>query len=110
MIRPLKLDGQEATRLDDYVAAFEAARARGGPADLADFLPGRDHPLYLEVLRELVRVDLELGWERGSPSALEDYRRRFPELFADRTSLNAIAFEEYRLRRAAGDIPRTQSR
>ena len=61
-----------------------------GPADLADFLPPRDHPLYLEVLRELVRVDLELSWKHGHPSALEAYRRRFPELFQDRTSVNAI--------------------
>jgi serine/threonine protein kinase/Flp pilus assembly protein TadD len=105
MIGPLELDGQDARRVDDFVAAFEAASARGGPADLADFLPPRDHPLYLEVLRELVRVDLELGWEHGRPSALEAYRRRFPELFQDRTSVNAIAFEEYRLRRAAGEIP-----
>jgi eukaryotic-like serine/threonine-protein kinase len=105
MIRPLKIDGQDARRIDDFVAAFEAASARGGPADLADFLPPRDHPLYLEVLRELVRVDLELGWEHGRPSALEAYRRRFPELFQDRTSVNAIAFEEYRLRRAAGETP-----
>ncbi len=90
--------------VDDFVAAFEAARARGG-ADLADFLPDPDHPLYSEVLRELVRVDLELSWEQGRPRPLEDYRRRFPELFADRAGLGAVAFEEYRLRRGAGENP-----
>src|SRR5262245_20897675 len=106
--------------LDDFVAAFEAARAAGSDADLADFLPARaagsdadladflparDHPLYLAVLRELVRVDLELSWEGDAPRALADYRARFPELFVDRPTLAAVAFEEYRLRRAAGQNP-----
>jgi serine/threonine protein kinase/Flp pilus assembly protein TadD len=110
MIRPIT-DPQGNNRaaasaqLDDFVAAFEAARGRGGRDDLAEFLPERGHPLYLEALRELVRVDLELGWEQGRPRPLEEYRRRFPELFADPDSLAAIAFEEYRLRRAAGENP-----
>jgi serine/threonine protein kinase/Tfp pilus assembly protein PilF len=98
-------DGASTPRLDDFVAAFEASRAQGARDDLADFLPERDHPLYLEALRELVRVDLELAWEQGRPRSLEEYRRRFPELFADRVSLGAIAFEEYRLRRGAGQNP-----
>jgi len=34
---------------------------------------------------------------------LEDYRSSFPELFRDRESLHAITFEEYRLRRQAGE-------
>ncbi|MCI0457241.1 MAG: protein kinase [Gemmataceae bacterium] len=93
------------SQFDGFVAAFEAACARDGQADLADFLPGRTHPLYANVLRELVRVDLELRWERREPRALADYRARFPELFADRSVLGAIAFEEYRLRRAAGQDP-----
>ena len=105
MIHPLKVDESTSPRLDDFIAAFEAVRVRGSAADLAEFLPERDHPLYLEVLRELVRVDLELSWEQGCPQPLKEYRRRFPELFDDQASRNAIAFEEYRLRRAAGEAP-----
>src|SRR5262245_11832224 len=91
--------------LDDFVAAFETAQARDGPVDLAAFLPGPAHPLYREVLRELVRVDLEFGWSRGRARSLEEYRRTFPQLFKDPDDLRAITFEEYRLRRQAGEDP-----
>jgi hypothetical protein len=43
-----------ASELDSFVAAYEAAQARQGQADLACFLPDAAHPLYQEVLRELV--------------------------------------------------------
>src|SRR5438105_2191643 len=96
-------DGADA--LDACVAAFEEAHARQGDADPAAFLPPADHPLHLPVLCELVRVDLELGWTRCRPTPLDDYRRRFPALFADADCTQAVAFEEYRLRRQAGERP-----
>jgi serine/threonine protein kinase/Tfp pilus assembly protein PilF len=92
-------------KLEDFIEAYEATQARAGQADLAEFLPDRDHPLYEPVLRELVRVDLEYGWQRGRPRPLEEYQTRFPELFRQPDSLEAIAFEEYRLRRQAGEQP-----
>ena len=55
------------------------------------------------VLRELVRIDLEFNWAGGRRKSLEEYQASFPELFRDRESLGAIAFEEYRLRRQAGE-------
>jgi serine/threonine protein kinase/Tfp pilus assembly protein PilF len=91
--------------LDRFVAAYEAARAGDAPVDLRAFLPGLDHPLYGEVLRELVRVDLEYGWARGRPRSLEDYQRDFPQMFQDAEDLQAVTFEEYRLRRQAGEDP-----
>ena len=91
--------------LDEIIDQYEAAQRRDGTADLARFLPEREHPLYLPALRELVRVDLEYSWQRGQPRALADYQRRFPELFEDPASLNEVAFEEYRLRRQAGEDP-----
>jgi serine/threonine protein kinase/tetratricopeptide (TPR) repeat protein len=57
------------------------------------------------VLRELVRIDLEYGWVRGRPRALPDYQRDFPRLFEDPEAVRAITFEEYRLRRQAGQDP-----
>jgi serine/threonine protein kinase/Flp pilus assembly protein TadD len=51
-------------------------------------------------------VDLEYGWARGQPTPLEDYQRRFPELFRDPASFQAVTFEEYRLRKQAGEEPR----
>jgi serine/threonine protein kinase/Tfp pilus assembly protein PilF len=89
--------------LDEFIDAFESLRAKSGRVDLAECLPPRDSALYPLVLRELVRVDLEYGWRRGEPTSLEAYQSRFPELFKDPDSLQAITFEEYRLRRQLGE-------
>jgi eukaryotic-like serine/threonine-protein kinase len=89
--------------LDDYVAAYEAARAGNDQADPAAFLPPPEHPLHGEVLRELIRVDLEYAWRSGQRRRLEDYQAAFSHLFQDPVALRDIAFEEYRLRRFAGE-------
>jgi serine/threonine protein kinase/Tfp pilus assembly protein PilF len=94
--------------LDDYVDAFERVRLAQEEVELASFLPGSDDPLYHDVLRELVRIDMEFGWESNRPTNLDNYRARFPELFDDPDSLQAVAFEEYRLRRRAGQTPNPQ--
>jgi serine/threonine protein kinase/Tfp pilus assembly protein PilF len=95
----------DSDELDEYVREFEHAYNIEGEADLADHLPPPGHPLRLRVLRELVRVDLEYGWEQGAPKSLEHYQRAFPELKNDREGLREIAFEEYRLRGLAGEAP-----
>ncbi|HSQ56044.1 MAG TPA: protein kinase, partial [Gemmata sp.] len=91
--------------LDAYVAAFEESAARGESRGLAAFLPARDHPLYGAILRELLRVDLEFAWSRGTRRRVEDYRERFPEIFNDSAALHDLACEEFRLRAAAGETP-----
>jgi serine/threonine protein kinase len=91
--------------LDDFVEAYEAAQTSGEEVDLTQFLPERNHLLYPRVLRELVRVDLEYGWQRGRPRRLADYQRLFPDLFGDPSAVQEIAFEEYRLRHQAGEQP-----
>ena len=91
--------------LDDYVERYEEARSGGRPADLAHFLPPLADPLHLAVLRELIRVDLEFGLGSGTPAPLDEYRRRFPDLFDDKASAQAVAFEEYRQRLQAGEHP-----
>jgi serine/threonine protein kinase/lipoprotein NlpI len=93
--------------IDQFVERYEAAQARARDTNLVHFLPPVSHPLYRQVLRELVRVDLEYGWSRGQPRSLESYRRDFPELFRDPEALAEIAFEEYRQRRERGDNPST---
>ncbi len=95
--------GNQALDLDDFIRAYEVVCARGERVDLRAFLPEPGHPLYIAVLCEAVRIELESNWDRGRPRPLEEYRSSFPELFHDRESLNAIAFEEYRLRLQAGD-------
>ena len=91
--------------VDACIEAFEQAQAHGGRADLADFLPHPDHQCYMDALVELLRVDLEYHWRRGEIIPLELYRDRFPEIFADPVRLADVAFEEYRLRRQAGQEP-----
>src|SRR5262245_30507973 len=88
--------------IEGFVEAFEAARCDEPDADLERFLPPVGHPLRDNVLCELIRVDLELGWERGAPRRLEHYRERFPALFGDPNRAKEIAYEEFRLRRRAG--------
>ena len=94
-----------ACELDDFVAAYEAAQTRNGSVDLAAFLPSASHPLYREVLRELVCVDLEYGWTHGRPRKLAEYLERFPQLSHEPEDLREIAFEEYRQRLQVGDCP-----
>jgi eukaryotic-like serine/threonine-protein kinase len=91
--------------LEELIEAFETAQVRHGRADLAQYLPAPDHPLYLRLLGELTRIDLEYHWQRGTPRRPEDYRLLFPRLFEDRETLRALAYEEYRLRRQAGEEP-----
>src|SRR5205823_4932570 len=50
-------------------------------------------------------VELEHDWEHGLPRSLEYYRTLFPDAFADQCLLREIGFEEYRLRRQAGQDP-----
>jgi serine/threonine protein kinase/tetratricopeptide (TPR) repeat protein len=87
--------------VDGFVDAYEEAQARAGQADLAAFLPPTDHPLYPAVLCELIRVDLEYGFERGQPRPLAEYQSEFPELSRHPELVEQVAFEERRLRRQA---------
>ena len=84
------------------VEEFESAVAAGRSPDLAAFAPLAGDPHRPRVLTELIRVDLEYGWRRGRPVPLSDYRHRFPDAFTPDT-LPDLTFEEYRLRRDAGE-------
>jgi serine/threonine protein kinase/tetratricopeptide (TPR) repeat protein len=57
------------------------------------------------VLCELVRVDLEFGWQHGCPRRTEEYLAAFPALREGPAGLAAVAFEEYRQRQLAGESP-----
>lgn len=100
--RPVALGGAWLD-VERAVEAFELAHARSGSADPADFCPPPGDPLHLQIASELVRVDLEFACRDGRSQRLEDYRSVFPELFEDAATLAEVAFEEYRLRRQAGE-------
>ncbi len=90
---------------EKFVERFEAARAADPDADFAPFLPPAAHALYIPILEELVRIDLEHHWLRGEQRWLEDYLDRFPQLLEASASVRTLAFEEFRLRRRAGQAP-----
>src|SRR5262249_49337305 len=90
---------------DDYVEAFEVARRKDETADLGAFLPPDGDPLRHAVLGELIRIDLEYGWESGRPHPLDDYPERFPQLFSHRDCLQAAAPEQLAPAPPAGPPP-----
>ena len=96
---------RQQMELDDFIAAYEEAQQRPGGRVLRDFLPPADHPLYREALRELIRVDLEFCWQRRQRKTVMDYAESFPEILDDVDIVEAIAFEEFRQRRRAGEKP-----
>ena len=91
-----------AAAIDALVDAYEDARQRQGAAQLTDFLPPPNHPEYLAVAAELIRVDMEYSWEHGKKATVESYQTLLPDVLADPGTLASIAFEEYRLRALAG--------
>jgi len=91
-----------ATELDSIVEAFEQARAEGRAIGLRQFLPPADSDSYRDVALELMRVDLEYSWQTDSPKRLDDYLAEHGDVLNDRAALASLAFEEFRLRRAAG--------
>lgn len=90
-------------RLTEWVDVYESAAAAGAAGDLADFLPPRGDALYLDVLVELVRIELERGWRVGERPTVDRYVARFPEILASSDALAAVAFEEYRQRLLCGE-------
>jgi hypothetical protein len=94
----------QTTDFDTFIDAFECAWGNEIP-DLASFLPPVENPLFVEVLRELIRIDLEHSWKVGRPTDIDEYTRRFPAILIDTPTLGAVSFEEYRQRRLAGESP-----
>ncbi len=85
-----------------FVHAFEDAWQGDELQALESYLPPVDSSLYLEVLCELIRVELERKSEHGIDFALSSYLERFPRLREAKRKLSEIAYEEYRLRRQSG--------
>src|SRR5207244_3197642 len=79
------------TELEGFVLRFEKAWQTGQPPRIADFLPaGEKAPALLarlEVLKELIKIDLEFRWRPscrsdtpGSCFLLETYLEQHPDL------------------------------
>ena len=99
----MSLMNRHLQQLDDFVEAFEIACATGGQPSVADYVPSADHPQRRETVVELVRVDLEYRWQAGRGPFVEQYQHLFPEELRTGSGLAQVAFEEFRLRRIAGE-------
>jgi serine/threonine protein kinase/tetratricopeptide (TPR) repeat protein len=95
-----------SSELAHRVEAFEVALAANPDADFAPFLPEAEHPLYLPLLGELIRIDLEHSWTGGRGKRVAQYVSHYPAVLAQPILLRAVAFEEYRQRRWAGQAAR----
>lgn len=69
-----------------------------GPEELAAFLPPRSDPVYLPVLIELVRADLEHHAATDGPTQLDAYRAYYPDLLTDPVAAAVLTAVEARLR------------
>src|SRR4051812_7474346 len=77
------------TELEQHVGRFEAAWNSGAKPDIDDFLP-QEPVLRQVVLVELVHVDLELRSKVGERVILDDYLARFPNLAADKRTMDSL--------------------
>ncbi|MCA9212195.1 MAG: serine/threonine protein kinase, partial [Planctomycetales bacterium] len=87
---------------DEIIDRFERARRTSPAVDVADFFPPPNESHFCAIATELLRVDLQYGWQNGNPTSLHEYQRRFPSVLNNRQHLGQLAFEEFRTRRLAG--------
>ncbi len=89
--------------LEQVIDRFESDRQASPLVDVADYFPAPNHPQFEALALELLRVDMEYSWTDGKRSLLRAYCQRFPTLLSSADRLGTLAFEEYRLRRDAGE-------
>jgi serine/threonine protein kinase len=107
MATTLNLSAQSATlawddlakRLEQFIATWET----GSEPTLAEFLPTEPPGHRRMVLVELVKVDLEQRTTRGRKKPLESYAADFPELLENGEPPCDLIYEEYHIRRTAGE-------
>src|SRR5262245_34281140 len=88
-----------ASRLERFIATWDA----GNEPTLTDFLPVEPLVHRRLVLVELVKVDLEQRANRGRNKPLETYTLEFPELLENGEPPCDLIYEEYHIRRTAGE-------
>ncbi|TWT92434.1 protein kinase domain-containing protein [Stieleria varia] len=91
-----------SSEVEELLARFERDRSQD-VVDLSDYLLPDDDPAHSAVVTELCRIDMERAFEEGKNSQASIYTESFPEVFCDETHRTQLVFEEYRLRRRAGE-------
>jgi tetratricopeptide (TPR) repeat protein len=99
---------------EDARRRFEAAWRAGRPEPIERFLPPPDHARFLATLEELIHIELELQWKRGSEDTaldggrtlprVEHYLDRFPCLHEPDVLLRLLR-QEFAVRQRHGDRP-----
>lgn len=92
-----------AGHLDRFIASWEK---ESQPPNPEDYLP-TDQPIRSMVLVELLKVDLEYRIQQGQRTPVEQYGDRFPEIVEDGAPPCDLVYEEFHLRRAAGETVRS---
>ena len=100
-----RLTDAEWEQLQDRADQFQGARLQEPDLDWEPFLPPPGDRLRLPVLQELIKIDLDLRWQRGEQARLEEYAARFPELGPPDELPTDLVYEEYRIRQVNGDKP-----
>lgn len=83
MTEPHEQPAEPASDLEwvDQVAdRFEAAWKAGAAPNIADFLAGEADGRRRQLVRELVKIDLEWRWQAGEHKGVHEYVAAFPEL------------------------------
>ncbi len=94
---------QLAEEFETTIEAYECARLAGHNVEIASLLHMDDARQRAELACELIRIDLEVAYDRGEHRQLDAYRTTTPELFDYADLLAQVAFEHWRLRNDKGE-------
>jgi hypothetical protein len=88
--------------LERIANEFEREWQNTGTAELPAFLPSRNHSHFERISCELVCIDMEMRWLRGTQKILNDYLGEFPHIFMNPDVVQELAYEDYRQHIQAG--------
>lgn len=91
-----------ATALDRFAAAWESGDGVPRMGDYLHSATATSDRFRIELVTELVKLDLEYRWQRGLSKLIEDYNEE--DCGAAVPVSAALVLEEFRIRRAAGDV------
>src|SRR5262245_11911881 len=89
-----------AVHVERFVEAWDGG---GGPPALVEFLPAGSPAVRRLGLIELIKVDLEYRHQRGCLRSLGDYFDAFPELCAEGEVPFDLIYEDFHIRKQAGE-------
>jgi eukaryotic-like serine/threonine-protein kinase len=100
----MKIESPADPTLTAVVAVFEERLVDGEYADWRSYLPSASHEDFKRWALEMILVDIHHRWKRGEPKRLPDYLAELPpECREDVAFRQAVAHEEWRCRRNAGE-------